>query len=198
MEIIMKLSTEILYVRSDSTSYISVCMCIHHLPHLPWRVSWSCDPVCWVTATVLPEGPAKLTTLVLWHMALVTSSSSCLIPADYFESIWLTFTPALCSFPDIPEVKNVPQSIACTPTSVTVEFLPSIPAAAEYRIEYTKNGSIDYEEGKRLQYNNQSSIKLTQGGLQPDTRYSFRIVPYLHGIRGLPSPLLNTSTSERF
>ena len=104
--------------------------------------------------------------------------------------------PPLNSSPALPEVKDAPQTISSTPTSITLEFFLSVPVAEEYRLEYTQYGNFYFEEGKRMEENNQTSIVFTQDGLQPSTRYRFRIVPYTHGIRGRASPDLITSTRK--
>ena len=107
-----------------------------------------------------------------------------------------TQIPLFCALSAIPAMKVVPRCTSSSPTSVTLEFAPAIPAAGEYRLEYSENGSTDYEEGKRVQHSNESTFRLTQGGLKPNTRYWFRIVPYVQGIRGLESPHLTTSTGK--
>ena len=43
-------------------------------------VSWSCDPTCWVTASVLPEGPVKLETYNFCLLLLKPLTTEDMVP----------------------------------------------------------------------------------------------------------------------
>ena len=92
---------------------------------------------------------------------------------------------------------KAPTNTSCTPTSVTLQFTAVPHDADEYRVEYTEHANPDFDEGKRVQRNEtRTNITLTQGLLRPNTRYTFRIVPYRDGVRGRPSHPLTASTSK--
>ena len=92
---------------------------------------------------------------------------------------------------------DAPRAAAQTPTSVTLTFLPSLPEAEEYSLEYSMSENTDYQEGKRV-YRRASVYlySLTQSGLRVNTMYRFRIVPFLEGLRGRESPVLLAATSK--
>ena len=77
-----------------------------------------------------------------------------------------------------------------------MEIFPSTPAADEYRIEFSDAQDLFYQEGKRIPHSEYPSFTVTQGGLQPGTKYTFRVLPYTDGIPGKASPTLNVTTSK--